>query len=346
MSRPQMLLFNDALYSNINLRFPLSTYQLPKSLRKNFKKNTERFSVKVGVFNLRSEFDELWREHQKRFVNSGIENLQDYFECHYINRFDTFQIEVYDQNRLVALSFLDIGENSMMSLLGLFAVDYQQYSLGLFTMTIELTMAKQLPLAYYYPGYVLDKPSVFDYKFRLGVNCERFDWHSATWKPYNREYFPTMASLTVSQSEALAEALTRYEIGFARRWYQFYTWPYQPSLLMGPSMVFCPILFVLGVRIGKNGRHKNWLMVAYSAENQCFILMWVYNYIRLENNPDAQKRSANERNPMLYYTNPLGINKIVLESSDIGTIMKRIQKIRNTDALFKGLLFEKNEVGF
>ena len=41
----------------------------------------------------------------------------------------------------------------------------------MYTMLLELDLAKRMGLDYYYPGYVLDSPSSFDYKLLLGP-CE------------------------------------------------------------------------------------------------------------------------------------------------------------------------------
>jgi leucyl-tRNA---protein transferase len=77
--------------------------------------------------------------------------------------------------RLVALSFLDLGQRAASSVYGCFALDQSARSLGLWTMLQEIILATARGQEWYYPGYVYHEPSFYDYKKRFRP-YQWFDW--------------------------------------------------------------------------------------------------------------------------------------------------------------------------
>ena len=84
------------------------------------------------------------------FYNNSIKSI-----------FDTYEVAVYDGSKLIGLSYFDFGQKSVASLLSVYDVtdEYKKYSLGVYTMLLEVVYAQEQDKTYYYPGYVLDKPS-------------------------------------------------------------------------------------------------------------------------------------------------------------------------------------------
>jgi arginine-tRNA-protein transferase len=172
------------LFNVVNIRLPLQDYTLSKSNKKLLKKNKELFTYSINRASINADKERLYESHKPRFKGFIYNDLHQFLYSDTISSvFHTYEIEVKDANgKLVALSYFDKGQQSMASLLGIYDPEYAKYSLGTFTMLLEMEHALQMDIKFYYPGYIFDKPSVFDYKLRLG-NYEYYDWRGK-WKPY------------------------------------------------------------------------------------------------------------------------------------------------------------------
>ena len=62
--------------------------------------------------------------------------------------------------------------------------EYDRYSLGFYTMLLEIEYCMELGLKFYYPGYVVPGYSRFDYKLRIG-DVDYFDLYSKEWLPFS-----------------------------------------------------------------------------------------------------------------------------------------------------------------
>ena len=95
------------------------------------------------------------------------------------------EFRVYLDKEMVACSFFHLGNEAVSGTYCIFDPFYGQFSLGTYTMLLELLLAKELGKKYYYHGYVYNVPSQFDYKLNFTA-MERFDWQSGAWKPQER----------------------------------------------------------------------------------------------------------------------------------------------------------------
>jgi arginyl-tRNA--protein-N-Asp/Glu arginylyltransferase len=182
--RSRLLCMEGDLFNVVNIRLPLQDYTLSKANRKLLRKNKELFTYSINRASINVEKERLYEAHKPRFKGFIYNDLHQFLYSDTISSvFHTYEIEVKDANgKLVALSYFDKGQQSMASLLGIYDPEYSKYSLGTFTMLLEMEYALKMDFKFYYPGYIFDKPSVFDYKLRLG-NYEYYDWRGK-WKPY------------------------------------------------------------------------------------------------------------------------------------------------------------------
>lgn len=94
------------------------------------------------------------------------------------------EFDVFDGDRLIAVSYLARGERSVASLYGFFDPHFGRRSLGLLTMLQEIEFARSEGCDLYYPGYALLDSSSMDYKKRFH-GLESYDWERG-WIPYPR----------------------------------------------------------------------------------------------------------------------------------------------------------------
>ena len=179
--------FDNVLYSTVWVRVPLETFTFSKGLRKRMRRNAARFTVQIGApAQLDPEKERLYQRYRDSFQGELAPNLQDaLFDGDGRDIFDTRQITIHDGERLVAFSFFDLGHETIESIIGVYDPEYSRYSLGLYTMLLEIEYARALGMRHFYPGYVVPGYSAFDYKLRVGEEwVEAYDPETDLWLPY------------------------------------------------------------------------------------------------------------------------------------------------------------------
>jgi len=177
------LCFGEDFYSAVWIRLPLREYRFRKSLRKIRRKVKEAFTINIQSARITEEKEELYRRYRNNFPGMLAPTLRDSLqdgEAH--NIFNTYEVCIYDGDRLIAASFFDLGSHSLASILGIYHPHYRKYSLGLCTMLEEIEFGMQQGFDYYYPGYIVPGYSRFDYKQRIG-DTEYLDIRDNAWHP-------------------------------------------------------------------------------------------------------------------------------------------------------------------
>lgn len=190
----QFLCFEGQLYSAIWTRLDLRKYRFRKSLKKILKRNGDRFRILIRRAIFDQEKEMLYQEHKSRFEGYIAESLHEslHGEAKY-NIYDTWEICVYDEHRLIAVSFFDNGKDSLASIMGLFDPAYKKYSLGFYTMLLEMIVGLQNNKSFYYPGYVVPGYQRFDYKLRIG-DVDYYNIETRRWEAYQNFVFKDMPS--------------------------------------------------------------------------------------------------------------------------------------------------------
>ncbi len=218
------LCFGSQFYSALWIRLPLQDYKLSKSLRKLHNKNQKHFRVQYQPSIINDEKEALYQKYRKNFpaplspsLKESLLDLEDH------NIFDTYEAAVYDKdNKLVACSFFDIGKESTASILGIYDSDYANFSLGLYTMVLEILFSIKNGFKYYYPGYVVPGYTRFDYKLRIG---DVFYYHlkSDNWIPFDEKARTNTPLLEMeSQLEAVRERIAHFGIKGILKYYPMF----------------------------------------------------------------------------------------------------------------------------
>ena len=206
------LFFNQQPYSAVWIRYGLADFEFSKSQRKLLRRNAKLFAVRIGPRVIDAEHEALYQRYAADFDGrlspTIAESLEDY-DGEVV--FNTYEITIRERvsGRLVACSYFDLGGDSAASILGIYDPALSTFSLGYYTMLLEMEYCLANTFNWYYPGYVVPGYQRFDYKLRLGP-AEYYDVRSDGWQPY---------SLFNPQLEAPVEAqrvaLTRFLKAFA-----------------------------------------------------------------------------------------------------------------------------------
>ncbi|WP_044203951.1 hypothetical protein [Flammeovirga sp. OC4] len=183
--RYNISIHNEKVCNVLPLRLRVNDFQPSKSQRKILRKCGEfQLSIQKVVIDDLSE--ELFEIHKEKFVDNVPQNIFDFLSKEKTATTPTtiLDLRVYDEDKLIAVSYFGVGENALSSIYGMFHPEYKSYSLGIFTMLVEIMYAKQLECDYYYHGYCYDVPSFYDYKKKFAA-METYLWDKDKWIDYS-----------------------------------------------------------------------------------------------------------------------------------------------------------------
>ena len=182
--RSEIICIEDTISEIINVRIDLEKYQHKKKYSKLLKQNEQKFQIVIQPLAIDDEKEALYEQHKPKFKNFIYNNLVHFFGSNKAESlvFDTHEIAVYENEKLIAISFFDLGEVSLVSLLAVYDLNYAKNSLGIYTMLLEIVYAQSLNLKYYHPGYIISGSNSFDYKLKI-AEYEFYNWNGEwqTW---------------------------------------------------------------------------------------------------------------------------------------------------------------------
>ena len=168
------------LHTAVWIRVNIENYQFSKSLRKLLAKNDRLFRYEILPMVINDTHHELYERYRENFHSDISETIDDALFDEDKDIFDSMLINIYDHERLVAYSIFDKGSSALESIKGVWDPDYSSYSLGLYSMLLEVQYGQENNFKYYYPGYIAPGCPSFDYKTRM-YPYEYWDPTSQNW---------------------------------------------------------------------------------------------------------------------------------------------------------------------
>ncbi len=166
------------------LRVDLAKFVASRSQRRALSRNGDMRVVIRDTF-IDAVKEDLFYRHRERFKENIPDSIYDFLsEEPAVEPCRNHEICVYDDDRLIAASFLDIGGSATSAVYAMFEPSESKRSLGIFTMLEAIQYSRELGCKYYYPGYAYHEPSVYDYKKNF-AGSEYYDWKDG-WKPFPR----------------------------------------------------------------------------------------------------------------------------------------------------------------
>lgn len=163
------------------LRIDLEACAFRKSQRRVMKKNADLRS-EISKAEVDDDLRDMFLRHKQRFTHNIPETLENFLgadpgsgpcECR--------MIRVFEGERLIAASFLDVGQRAASSVYALFEPDFAKRSLGIFTLLLEIEQCRHSGLRWLYPGYATHEPSAYDYKKQFH-GLAALDWSTGEWE--------------------------------------------------------------------------------------------------------------------------------------------------------------------
>jgi len=289
--RNRILCLDGRLCSVVNIRLPLKDHSFKKPHKRLLNKCAD-LRVEIAPLAICAQMEGLYYLTRHRFKGFVFPELNS-FLYDFLDRkiFRSYHVKVYHNNLLIAASVFDVGERSCMSVLGLYDPEYKHLSLGILTMLLEIQWAKEQGHTHYYPGYVLDETSTFDYKKSLGT----YEYLSETkrWiKDYNKVVSQSPVIELDAKTRELALALHRTKIPHQQLLYKLFSLGYaypQGTFLRHPIIFILPELSDNPFKVS---------VVAYDYERKCYR---VSHPLPVHDEFLAQNQSEEYQDPHLYY---------------------------------------------
>lgn len=169
----------------IPLRVRLDDFQMSRSQRRTARRNSDTVTV-IRPADLTPEADEMFRRHAARFGERPPSGLSEYlFAADPASvPSETLEAAVYQAGRMIAVSYFDVGGESVSGIYAMFEPDEERRRLGIYTILKEIEFAIKSGKSFYYLGYAYEGNSFYDYKKQF-IGSEAFDWEGG-WFPFER----------------------------------------------------------------------------------------------------------------------------------------------------------------
>ena len=169
----------------IPLRIRLADFSLSRSQKRILARNRDTELI-IRPTTIDQEKEAIFDRHKERFTANVPDSIRNFLSPRPATipcRND--ELCVCHEDRLIAVSFLDIGALSASAVYAIFEPAESARSLGIYLILRGIDYAKQLNLKYYYPGYAYRERSFYDYKKRFS-GLEAYDWNQG-WQNYTEE---------------------------------------------------------------------------------------------------------------------------------------------------------------
>lgn len=162
------------------LRVRLRAWVPTKSQRRVLKRNAD-LRVEVVPVRLDDALRAMFERHRSRFRENVPEALETFLgaapeagPC--ICR----MLRVLEGERLLAVSFMDVGQAAGSSVYAMFEPEASWRSLGIYTLLQEIAFCREAGFEYLYPGYATEESSAYDYKKQFRAT-EWLDFDTGDW---------------------------------------------------------------------------------------------------------------------------------------------------------------------
>lgn len=177
------------------LRIALATATFGPKQSRLFRINAN-FSVVVKPCVLTKEIESLYALYKDSLNFDPADSVESWlYNGATRSIFDTYIIEIRDENTLIAVGIFDNGERSIAGIMNFYHPDYHRHSLGKYLMLLKIKYAQLQQKDYYYPGYMVSNYPKFDYKlFACEKATEVLDERSGQWLPFSWETVSILAA--------------------------------------------------------------------------------------------------------------------------------------------------------
>lgn len=182
--------FSNRFFSAIWLRVDLQRLGTDRKFEE-LKKRNRQFTIAIQKANPDRLHEQLFAAYRNSIDFDTSDNIRQLLYGYDMdNRFNTFEINLYDKHTLIASGYFDKGNTSAAGITSFYHPSYKKFSLGKYLIYCKMEFCQQQGLQYFYPGYTVPGYGMFDYKLSIGQQAmEYYDLGRQQWLPYRADSF-------------------------------------------------------------------------------------------------------------------------------------------------------------
>lgn len=154
-------------------RVHVDSFEMRKSQRRVFRSGQQRFQYRLVRPGMTQEKMDLYRKYLAAQHGDPEQALMldefSYMEF-FVRSFlgdRTRELQIWDEGRMIGLGICDLIMDAWSSVYFFFDPEYSSYSPGHYSMLLEIHLAQEMGLDYYYPGFLIHGISAMEYKNKL-----------------------------------------------------------------------------------------------------------------------------------------------------------------------------------
>jgi arginine-tRNA-protein transferase len=216
--------FKHHFYNAIWLRLSLGNYQQDNTLKK-LKKLNASFKIIFQPAEITQEKEDLYTKYKTGITFETSSSLKSLLLGDQENNvYNTFEICIYDETKLIACGFFDIGEISIAGIVSFYDPEYKKHSLGKYLIYNKIEYAISEGFTYFYPGYFAPTYPLFDYKLNIGKSVMTYlEVVSNEWRAIDEIVFDQLPLQEINDKLSEMEyTLFFKQIKFVKLKYEFY----------------------------------------------------------------------------------------------------------------------------
>ena len=297
--------FKNQFYSALWLRIVLSSIYPDQKQRKIFRINSG-FRTEIKKASVNPEKEALFSKYKEGIsfdASPSLNHLLFGTAAHTI--YDTLEVNIYDDDKLIASGFFDIGDISAAGISSFYDPAYKKYSLGKFLIYLKIEYCKNLGLKYFYPGYFVPGYTLFDYKLEIGKpGLQYLQFSSSRWLPvdsFSHELIPL--KIMYDKLSVLQIALAHSNIQSRVLKYEFFDANLIPEL-KGADLFDFPVFMCFTKTIDEDVNQ----LIVYDVRDECYRLIRSYAVLKTNvtnKSPDVYSSFALKADQEMFSTGNL-----------------------------------------
>lgn len=308
---------NDELYGTIQVRLPLKGFAFKKRHRKLLKQNGQRFTHTCEVaYAPDEELLALNRRYMQEHPAKSREELTLHVTGEYgWQALDTRIIRIYDGDKLIAFSYFDLGARTAYTKAGIYDPEYRRFSLGIYSMALEIAWLRKRGIAYYHPGYVVPRYPMFDYKLQFG-QMEFRQLSTGNWLPFDPAQPEDNYLMVQNALTYLQQAITRS--GQPNELFEYASFTARFHYETDGMSLLDAVFFLF---LGRADLFGSFYIATYQLETQA------YQLLRVKDSHLRDVRIPPKANGLRRYAVPLLVVDELLSSDDVSEVVIATQQL-------------------
>lgn len=269
--------FKNQFYSALWLRIVLQSFHSDQKQKKILKINAG-FRTEIKKASINPEKEVLFSKYKEGIsfdASASLHHLLFGTASHTI--YNTYEVNIYDADKLIASGFFDIGDTSAAGISSFYDPAYKKYSLGKFLIYLKIEHCKNLGLSYFYPGYFVPGYRLFDYKLEIGRSALQYLQFSCySWLPIE-SFSSELTPLQIMHEKLLSlqQALLQSNIQSRVLKYEYFDANLIPEL-KGAGLFDFPLFLCFTKSMEEDVNH----LIVYDVRGECYRLVRCFGVLK------------------------------------------------------------------